>query len=131
MSRENLELVERFYELDRQREWKHLELMAEDVVYRPIAELADSSECRGRSAFRRFMEHFWFEGEWSDISYRVTGYRDHDDKVITRFELTGHGSKSGAGVSARVFCVFTIADGEIVHLQDFTDRSEAVAAAGL
>lgn len=131
MSRENVELVERFFELFQQGEWQHLDLLAEDVVYRPIAEITDTGEYHGREGYRRYMQDFFDDSWWGEMTYEVTGYRDHDDKVIARIEMTGRGRSSGADVSARVFAVFTIAGGRIAREEDFTDRGAALAAAGL
>jgi steroid delta-isomerase-like uncharacterized protein len=131
VSSENVELVERFFELFQQGEWKHLELLAEDVVYRPVAEITDAGEYQGRDGYRRYMEDFFDDSWWGELSYEVTSYREHDDNVIARIEMTGQGRRSGADVSARVFAVFTIEDGQIVREEDFTDRDEALSAAGL
>jgi hypothetical protein len=52
MSGENLEVVRRFIDLGRDRDWSQLEMLAEDVVYRPIAEVTETGEYRGRAGYR-------------------------------------------------------------------------------
>ena len=52
MSRENVEIVRRFFELASQNDvrdgdWAQLSLLAEDVVFRPISEMAEARECCG------------------------------------------------------------------------------------
>jgi ketosteroid isomerase-like protein len=131
MSSENIELVRHFYELQRQGDERHLELLAEDLVYRPVAEITETGEYYGRDGYRRYVDTFltdiaWRDLEWTDTSYRVSG-----DNVIVRIEMAGHGRSSGAGVSARVFVVLTIRDGMIARVEDFVDRDEALAVAGL
>jgi ketosteroid isomerase-like protein len=128
----NVELVRGFLEgARRYREgnWDHLELLAEDVVYVPIEEIAESRECHGRAEFRRFMESFYGE-VWDEIEIRPTSYRAIDDKVIVRLELTGRGRVSTAETRARVFSVYSVHAGRIVRIEDYTDRSTALAAAG-
>jgi ketosteroid isomerase-like protein len=131
VSQENVELVKRFFELFREGEWRHLEMLAADVVYRPIAEIMGTGEFYGPAGYRRYMEDFFDDSWWGEMDYEVTSYRDHDDKVIARIQMMGRGRTSGADVSARVFAVFTIRDGKIAREEDFTDRSEALRAASI
>lgn len=131
MSEENVELVRRFWELWREGEWGNLDLLAEDVIYRPIAEMPESGECRGREGFRRYMEGF-FDRDWSkDLASNPVSFRGYGDRVIVRVELSGHGRSSGLDFSGRVFQVFTVRGGEIVQIEDFIQRSDALKAAGL
>jgi hypothetical protein len=98
----NLELAQRFVDLARKVDWRQLDLMAEDVVYRPIAEVTETGEYHGRDGYRRYMEAF-LEGEWaSDLEFGPTTLREYGDAD----------------------------DGLIVRVEDFIDRDMAVAAAG-
>jgi ketosteroid isomerase-like protein len=136
MSQETVELVRRFLELAsrtdlRSDEWPHLQLLAEDVVYHPVQEMAEARECRGREDFRRLMEDFYLQ-EWSDdLSWKATSFSDRGDQVIVRMEMSGHGRASGAGFSGRIFAVYTVRDGEIVQVDDFIERADALQAVGL
>ncbi len=126
----NVVIAERFMELSRLRDWSRLELLAEDVIYRPIAEITESAEYRGRDGFRRYMEDF-FESEWvQDLTLDVTEVRDYGDAVIARVQLTGRGSASDLPFGARVFVVMNFRQGQIVRIEDFLDRDDAVRAAG-
>jgi ketosteroid isomerase-like protein len=115
----NVEVVRRFYQRAGLGDWSVLELLFEDLEYRPIAEIVGSGEYRGREGFRGYVEDF--ETAWSD---------EHGDSVISRVELRGHGRTSGLELATRVFQVFTLRDGKIVRLEDFVDRAEALAAVG-
>lgn len=131
MSSENVELVRRFYELARRPGWEQLELLAEDVLYRPIAEITETGEYHGRGGFRHYMEQF-FEGEWAEaLAVEPTSLRDYGDRVIARMQFAGHGRASGLGFTARVFVVHTVRDGMIVRVEDFADRAAALEAAGV
>ena len=126
----NLELAQQFVDLAVQRDWRQLELMAEDVVYRPIEEVTETGEYVGRDAYRGYMEAF-LEGEWaSDLTFGARSLREYGDAVIVRFEMTGHGRASGIDLDIRIFQVLHFSDGVIVRVEDFVDRAKALAAAG-
>lgn len=130
MSSENVELVRRFHELARGPSWEQLELLAEDFIYRPIAEITETGEFHGRGGFRHYMEQF-FESEWAEgLAAEPTSLRDYGDRVIARMQFAGHGRASGLDFTARVFIVHTVRDGMIVRMEDFVDRAAALAAAG-
>ena len=126
----NLDRAKEFVDLAVQRDWRQLDLMAEDVVYHPIAEVTETGEYRGRDGYRRYMEAF-LEGEWaSDLVFGATSLREYGDAVVVRFEMTGRGRASGIDLDIRIFQVLHFRDGLIVQIEDFIDRANAVAAAG-
>jgi ketosteroid isomerase-like protein len=130
MSEENLELARRYIELSRRRDWSQLELLSDNVVYRPLAEVTETGEYYGRDGFRHYMEGF-LESDWAeDFTFDGTSFREHGDAVIVRIEMRGKGRASGIDFSARIFEVLTFKDGEIVRVEDFLDRDDAVRAAG-
>lgn len=130
MSKENLEAARRFIDLGRRGDWSRLELLAEDVVYRPIAEITEAGEYHGRDGFRRYMEQF-LEADWAkDLAFEGTSFRTFGNAVVVRVELSGRGRTSDLGFAARVFEVLTFRDGRIVRVEDFTDREEALKVAG-
>lgn len=131
MSHENLELIRRFYELAREGSWQQIEFLSEDVVYRPIAEITEADEYRGREGFRSYMKSF-FEGGWAEgLEYEQPTLRASGDKVIARIQFAGKGRSSGLDFTARVFVVHTIRDGRIVRVEDFIERKDALASAGV
>lgn len=130
MPHEPLELVRRFYELSRAGGWQQLELLSGDVVYRPIAEITEAGEYRGRDSFRRYMESFFDSGWAEGLEYPEPSLWVNGDSVIARIEFAGHGRTSGLDFTARVFVVHTVRHGKIVRVEDFIDRADALAAAG-
>jgi ketosteroid isomerase-like protein len=135
MSEGNLELVRRFFDLAvdndlRHGDWPHLDLLAEDVIYHPAAQMAEARPCRGRDQFRRLTEDFYLHGWSDDLTWEPTSFKAFGDHVIVRVEFAGHGRASGAQFSGRVFAVYTVRDGEIVRVEDFVDRAEALGAVG-
>jgi ketosteroid isomerase-like protein len=131
MSEENVEIVRRFWDLYREGRWSNLDLLSEDLIYRPTPEMPETGEYRGREGYRRYLEGF-FNEDWSqDLTAKPTSFRDCGDRVIVRVEFSGHGRASGLDLTGRVFQVFTLRDGEIVRIEDFIQRSKALEAAGV
>ncbi len=130
-TRARVELVRRLVEAWNRRDvdaW--LSCFAPDVVYRPIPTFTDSQERRGLGAMRRFMEEFY--DAWAeDFTSRAESIRDYGDAVISLFRFSGHAKSSGVEVSGGVFQVFRFREGQIAGLEDFTDRAEALKAAGV
>jgi ketosteroid isomerase-like protein len=54
-----------------------------------------------------------------------------DDQVYAVVSLTGKAKAGGTPMDARFFDVFTLRDGLIVRLEEYTDREQAIEAAGL
>jgi ketosteroid isomerase-like protein len=53
------------------------------------------------------------------------------DRVFGLITVHTRGKGSGAAVDQRVFTVFVVRDGRITLIDDFTERSDALEAAGL
>lgn len=131
MSEANVETVRRFWDQWEDGKWGNLDLLAEDVIYRPTPEMPEAGEYRGRAGFRKYVERF-FDREWSeDLTAEATSFRDFGDHVIVRVELSGRGRASGLDMTGRVFQVFTLREGEIVRIEDFMQRERALEAAEL
>jgi ketosteroid isomerase-like protein len=75
--------------------------------------------------WQRWMEAF------EDIRFEPEEMLDLGDKILVTVEQKGHGSGSGVAVSQTVFQLFTFRRGLVIRQEDFLDRSQALAAAGL
>jgi uncharacterized protein (TIGR02246 family) len=107
-----------------------LSFFSSDVVYRPIPTFTDSLERRGRDAFRSFMQEF--QAAWADDFLQTPEtIRVYGDVLIALSRFTGHARASGIEVSGAVFQVFRFRGGQITRLEEFTDRAEALQAAGV
>ena len=70
---------------------------------------------------------------WAD-DYRVDLQEVEDlggDQVYAVIRLVGTAESGGAPMDARFFDLFTLRDGRIVRLEEYTDRDQALEAAGL
>jgi uncharacterized protein (TIGR02246 family) len=104
-------------------------LLSPDVVYRPIPGFTETQERRGRDEARRFAEEF-FEAWAVDFVSKLDTVRVYGNAVVARVVFTGHGRTSGVEISERMFEVYFFEDGLITRFEDFTDREEALKAAG-
>ena len=67
-----------------------------------------------------------------DVAYIVSqeGPAHGPDAARTTHEW-GRGRETGIEVDGRFFNIFTLRNGKVVHKVEFTERAEALAAAGL
>ena len=149
MSQENVEIVQRFFDAiersievwDRSRsfvdalktgdlppETAHvLSYLSPEMEWRPIF---SSETYRGNLEIARGWDDL-FEAS-ADYGLKLLDARSLDkDRVFVTFGPVLEGRFSGIHVDAAVFAVVALRDGLIVRLDEFTDRSEALEAAGL
>jgi ketosteroid isomerase-like protein len=96
-----------------------------DVVYKPIQEAA----VRGRDAVRASLERW--DAEWDEMEMTSEEIIDAGDHLIHAILFRGRGRGSGVEVEGRFFQVHTAKDGKTVRWEEFSDRAEALEAAGL
>lgn len=65
------------------------------------------------------------------LRLQVSEFRERRDRFFWGWTATGRGRASGADVTMRGFGVGTVRDGRLLRLELYTDRDEALAAAGL
>jgi ketosteroid isomerase-like protein len=106
---------------------------AEECEYRPALERdieGDENVFRGHDGIR-----LWWQGmseAWSDFSTEVLEIRDAGyDRVLVSVLLRARGRRSDATIETPFFQLVTIRDGRVVASRDFSDRKQALNAAGL
>ena len=129
MSEENVEKVRRGYEAFNRRDWDAAFADFDDsVVWRPLVSV-ETDELRGKDAVR---ESWLSSVESLDIRIEI-----HElipvgaDKVLAVATWTGRGSAGDIPVVATAAQIFTLRDGRLVRVESYTDRREALEAAGL
>ena len=122
MSQENVEIVRRFLLLDVE---EALAYAHPDIVWNPTEE----SAAQGHDAVRASLVRW--KGEWDDYEMRPEEFEHMGDRVVVAVRVRGRGRASGIEVDARLYDVYTLRDGKIARMDQFTQRSEAVEAAGL
>jgi ketosteroid isomerase-like protein len=131
MSQENVDVVRRVIEASGRGDVDVvLSLLSSDFVYRPIATFTDTQERRGLDGFRRHINEFR-EAWGDDFAMHAETIREYGDALVALTRFTGHARASGIEISGGVFQVYRFRDGQIARVEEFTDRNDALKAAGL
>jgi ketosteroid isomerase-like protein len=126
MSRENVEVVRRFFDTYRRGDYEEsLDCLAPDVTYKVVQE----APARGREAVRAIWDRW--DSSWDEIETTPEEFIDAGDRVFVTVRYTGCGRASGIRFDDRSYEVCTVDGGRIVDKVEFSERSEALAAAGL
>jgi uncharacterized protein len=130
MSQENVEVVRRGYEAFNRG---NLDGMVADFA--PTFEYVASGAVpgtrgvyRGPEGFKEFMG--WF-GEFSGARADIKELTDAGDRVLAGITARGRGKRSGVESGWHLWHLWTLRDGKVVRGEGFTDRDEALEAAGL
>ena len=120
MSQETVEIVRRFLGVDVDAALPYAD---PGIVWNPIEELPT----QGHDAVRSSLAHW--KAEWDDYEVMPEEFVDVGDRVVVTVRLRGRGRGSGVEIDARFYDLYTLRDGLIVRMDQFTERSEALAAA--
>ena len=101
-----------------------------DVEWMAAREDPDAATHRGREAIERYF------GQWSEemiTSLRIEGteYVGAGDSVFTWILITGRGAGSGVPVEMEQAQVWRFCGGKVARVEEYFDREEGLAAAGL
>jgi ketosteroid isomerase-like protein len=122
MSRENVEIVRTFLCAPVDEALKYAD---PGVVWNPIEELATQGHDAVRASLARW------KGEWDDYKLMPEEFLDMGDRILVTVRLQGRGRGSGVQIDARFYDVYTLRDGKIIRMDQFTERSEALEAVRL
>jgi ketosteroid isomerase-like protein len=130
MSQENVEAIRQAVEaFDRRDRAAWLPLLDEDYEIAPAGDWPEARAIRGGEAGWNF---------YLDIAQTLSLGRAHvefvaagGDKVLAHQRHEARGQRSGADVELDYWRVTTFREGKILRDQWFTDRAEALEAAGL
>jgi ketosteroid isomerase-like protein len=126
MSQENVETVRRYFEALGRGDYNDaLALVAPDVVWK----VAQEAPVQGPDAIRSVWDRW--EADWEELEETPGEFIDAGDHVFVTVHYQGRGRGSGILIDARVYHVYTLRDGKCVRKVEFTDRAEALEAAGL
>jgi ketosteroid isomerase-like protein len=131
MSRENVQVVGRLYELFERRDIERvLELAADDFELRLPDIYPEGAETfRGRDGLQRWLamvEDIW--GEWRlDVERLI----DADEQVVALVRIVAEGGASGVPVDREVAHVWSFRERKPSKAFVYLDRAEALEAVGL
>ena len=130
MSRENVELIERFLALYNRREidaW--VGMMAHDVEWHVDPEDPDTTVHRGPEAVKRYLL-YW--AEMMDTTIEVRKIFDaSDDQAVAWTRVKVRGGLSGVPAGMDLAIIFQLHDGLVLRIQETRDKREALEAVGL
>jgi ketosteroid isomerase-like protein len=122
MSQENVEVVRRFLLLEVEEALRYAD---PDIVWNP----AEESATQGHDAVRASLVRW--KSEWDHYEMLPEEFEETGDRVVVAVSFRARGRASGIEVDARLYDVYTLRDGKIVRMDQFTEQSEALEAAGL
>ena len=128
MSEENVEIVRRAFAYEIYGVGDRAEAEAtfdHNFVLNPTEE----GPSYGLDAIRDNFERW--KGAWEDLQVTAEQFIDAGDRVLVSEHHRGRGRGSGIEVDTRLYSVYTVCDGKVVRMDQFTDRPEALEAAGL
>jgi ketosteroid isomerase-like protein len=149
MSQENVEVVRRFFvAVERLLETWELSRSLVDAIESgdPPPEAMDAFGCLGPEvAWSPVFSGETYRGQLQlasamdellqaakDYAMKLREIIDLDnDRALAVYDLSLEGKSSGVGVSATMFAVVELQDGLIARMDEYADRREAFAAAGL
>jgi len=84
---------------------------------------------RGAEGFRRFLASFW--DEFDAPNAEIRDVIEEGDQVLASVTFRGRGKHSGITTSWDLWQLWALRDGQAVRGQAFTNKEEALEAAGL
>lgn len=103
-------------------------LIHDDVEVHWSQDIPDTRIYHGPEGLAKALTE-WQES-WEETEYEFFETREAGDHVLLGFRETGHG-RSGIKVEKEWFQIYSFRDGKLAMLREFTDRAEALEAAGL
>ena len=122
MSQENVEVVRQFLLLEVEEALRYAD---PDIVWNP----AEESATQGHDAVRASLVRW--KSEWDEYEMLPEEFEQMGDRVVVDVSFRARGRASGIEVDARLYDVYTLRGGKIIRMDQFTQRSEALQAAGL
>jgi len=128
MSQENVEVVRRAFAYEVYGRGDRAEA---EAIFDPYVVMKPTEEgpSYGLDAVRDNFEH-WREA-WDELEVRVEEVIDAGDRVLLTAHHRGRGQGSGVEVDTRFYEVYMLRDGKVVRVDEFSERAEALEAAGL
>ena len=130
MSQENVERVERFWELYNRREtdaW--VAMLTPDVEWHVDPQDPDTTVHRGPEAVKQYGLSW---AETMDAKIEVREVFEGDDQLVAWTRVKARGGASGVQVGRdQAFFIFKLRDGLVTRVQETRDKREALEAAGL
>jgi ketosteroid isomerase-like protein len=96
-----------------------------DMVWNPVEAVASQGHGPLRATLARWMS------EWDEYEQTAEEFVDIGDRVLATVHFQGRGRGSGIRIDQRFYEVYTVRNGKIVRMDEYTSRAEALEAVGL
>jgi ketosteroid isomerase-like protein len=128
MSQKNVDLVQRAFQHFLETGEVMRELVHEDVVIHWNPDIPGSQTYHGPDGLERALNEW--QKSWEETDYEFFQMTDAGDHVLAGFRETTRG-RGGVTTTRDWFQVYTIKDGKLAMLREFSDQAEALEAAEL
>ena len=130
MSRENVEVVERWYAAYNDRDLDEVLALMHPKISATSAGMSgvEGAEHVGHAGIRRYFADLW--ETWEDPKVVPEHCLDHGDTVVMLGHTTGRGRLSGIEVEFPVATVIDVEDGVITRYRTYREWDEALAQVG-
>jgi ketosteroid isomerase-like protein len=128
VSEENVEIVRRAvaFEFSGRGDRAEAEAIFDPgFVMNPIEE----GPSYGLDAIRDNIEHW--KTAWEELEVTAEEFIDTGDHVLVTLHHRGRGRGSGIEVDTRFYELYSVSDGKVVRVDEFSERDKALEAAGL
>jgi ketosteroid isomerase-like protein len=130
MSEENIARFQAAVEAFNQRSGtKFDQLLAPDAEIVPVRAAIERTTYRGRDAASQYVAAV--EDSWESLRWEVDEVRQAGDSVLALGHIRGRGRGTGAAIDTSGGWVAQFDDGLITYFRTYTNRAEALEAAGL
>ena len=130
MPREDFEVVRAAWEaFSLHRREDFLTLVHPDVEMVPFGAAMEGKAYRGHADLREWWEHE-IDANWETFETYAEGFEDVGDHLVVFGHWVARGRTSGVSLNMQATWVVDIRDGKIARWQTYTDREEALRAAG-
>jgi ketosteroid isomerase-like protein len=128
MSQENVEIVRRAFAYEIHGVGDRAEA---EEIFDPNVLMNPSNEgpSHGFGAMRDDYERW--ASVFEELSVTIEEIIDAGDQIVVVAHHEGRGRKSGVKVDTRFYEVYTVHEGKVSRVDEFTERAEALEAAGL
>jgi ketosteroid isomerase-like protein len=121
MSQANVEVVREFLDAGVDEALAYAD---PGIVWNPAEELPT----QGHDAVLASLAHW--KADWDDYRVLPEDFEDMGNRVLATVRLRARGRGSGVEIDAVFYDLYTLDDGKIVRMDQFTERSEALGALG-
>jgi ketosteroid isomerase-like protein len=126
MSQENVEVVRRIWDAYSHGDFDQIRARSDPAV---VMITLEEGPLYGIEAVRKNHERWW--EAWENPETTVEEVIGVGDRVFVMARFRGRGRASGAEVEGRHFEVCTLRDRKVIRVEEFSEREEALKAAGL